>query len=608
MSKENFGLLEQGFYPKNLSTIIEENLSYFRELFGIDIDSTPMNPLVKVNEVFSRGLEKSWVQTGLLFDSKHIQNMGEYSLQAKAIEMGYPRKDGKKASGRLTFVKTGTRTVVIPVATVIDNNSELFLKEFETVEKVTLPIIFIIQKGAVGGTDVINSYSGFEDFFNIQSIEWVSDNIDGTSPYVPTTDYTFSVGNQWIDWSPGGSEPTTDDIYYVKVGEYSAYVDVEAKEVGSAYNSQINEVYNMQSPIVGIAKVTNDDAILNGRNIETLTSLRRRLLIAGNIIDNVDYIASYLNQLHRIDSAKVYDYGEKGHYRSLIYSTEDSNSALISIFNECLKEILLRKVGGTESVAIIRMVQGGAAPQVDQFPAPYSQTKGVSGTWKIEWVSDNIDGSSPYISGTDYDAYLEFDNEISWTGGGSNPGNGNQYYVKLIRVVEIAETFPITINGRLSLKQGYTLNDVSNDLFITLNDYINTNGISSVLYMSELSKIINSHPGVTYLDNLYLTVTMRLYMDSADGTDTLYLNGSGNTDYSNNDIVWVSDNKDGSSPYTVTTDYLWSIAASSRGINWSPGGSEPTVDYPYWTKVNIKGDILTPDDVIPILEGVDFTI
>jgi hypothetical protein len=45
-------------------------------------------------------------------------------------------------------------------------------------------------------------------------------------------------------------------------------------------------------------------------------------------------------------------------------------------------------------------------------------------------------------------------------------------------------------------------------------------------------------------------------------------------------VAWVSDNSDGSSPYTLTTDYL----VTPTQIDWSPGGSEPSGAATYYVR------------------------
>lgn len=609
---DNYGMLEQGFRPKDLSSIVQENIGFFKELFGQDVDSTPMNPLVKINEVFSRELERLWVELGNQFDSQQIQFATGRFLRDLGIQMGLPQKDAEKASGRLTFFKTSTNIVVIPQDAIVDNNSDVFLKEFEVDERTELPAIFILQRGNTAGTsDTINAYSGFTDFFDIESVEWVSDNIDGSSPYTPTTDYLLTTVGGFItaiDWSPGGAEPSGGAIYYVKVGSYKAFIDTTAKEAGSAYNAEVNEIFNLQTQISGIAKVNNEEAILDGRDQESELQHRRRLLNASYILKNDEQMQSFLNQIHRVESANVFTITNTGHFRSLIYSAESSSTAIVSIFNESINEVELRKGGGTESVAIIRLIKG-AANGIDQFPSPYRQDGGVNGTWGLAWVSLNRDGSSPYTEGADYVVYQPYDNEIDWSPGGSEPGVGVQYFAKLVRVVEIAETFPIKIEARLTLNQGYEITTVNDELFITLNDYIKTIGISGILYYTEIGRIINEHEGVAFVDNLKFTLTSRIWKGAAGGTDDLPINGSGFSDDGNTDIVWVSDNKDGSTPYTVVVDYLWDITAvNDRGIDWSPGGAEPTTAYPYWAKVELRSDVTPDNDVIITLEEVDFTL
>lgn len=615
---DNYGMLSQGFVPKNLSKLISENMTLFREYFGQDIDSTPMNPVVKINDVHCRGLDRLWMELGNYFDSGQIQFASGRFLRDLGNQMGLPQKDAEKASTRLTFYKTGTSDIVIPEGTVIDNNSRTFLKEFETTDRVEMPGVFVIQRGAIaGGADAINGYPGFTDFFNIENdIEWVSDNLDGSTPYTVAADYNLTLVGGFvtsIDWAPGGAEPAAGAIYYVKVHEYSGYIDVEAVTAGAAYNAEINEIYNLQSTISGIAKVTNDEVILNGRNIESELQHRRRMLNSGYVLKEDSQMEAFLAQLHRIESARVETIINTGHFRSLIYPAETNANAIVSIYNEAINEVETRKGAGTQSVAIVRLIRGGGAGGTDVFPSPYSQTQGVSGTWQIDWVSDNMDGIAPYTVVADYVAYTDYDNEIDWSPGGAEPGGGNQYFVKLVKVVEISETFPVEVVGRLVLHQGYDLSTVNNDLFILLNDYIKTVGIAGILYWSEIIRIINAYEGVQYVDNLYIVLLCRIWKGAAGTADMLPINGSGYSDEivagAPVDVAWVNDEKDQSGvAYVSPADYTWDVTgAGQRSIDWAPGGAEPTQDDPYWVSVDIKGDINLPDDALVVLSGVTFT-
>ena len=608
---ENYGMLYQGFKPKGLSTIKNENLGFFKEFFGNDVDRTPMNPLVKIDDVFSRGLERVWLEESNHFDSRQIQFAQGRFLDDLALMMNLERKAEQSATTRLTFYKSSAANVIVPQGTIIDNNSEVFLKEYSIDERVELPFVFILLKGASGSTEVINSYPGFTDFFDIEDIQWVSDSIDGSNPYVGGgTDYTWNLGNQTIAWTGGGQpEPTTGNVYYVKVVGYKSYIDVTSLYAGSAYNAQVNEVYHPQTQLNGISKITNDEAILNGRDAESDLSLRSRMLNSGFLLSNDEQMQGFLSQLHRVDSAKVITMEGTGHFRSLIGTEETKPSTIVNLYNEALLETELRKCTGNLSVAIVEVERGIVGNTSDILPSPYSQTKGVSGVWQIEWVAAKSDGTSRYTETTDYVAYSDYDNEINWSPGGAEPAAQAKYWVKCIKAVEIAESFFLSISGTLVLNQGYEINNVNNELFISLNDYIKTIGVSNILYESELIRIITENDAVKYVADLKLTVTMRLYKGSAGGTDLLHINGSGFSDNGDSDVVFINDEKDESGTAYPNTVWDWSIVGiGSRGIDWSPGGAEPTTDQPYWVKAEIKGDILPPEDIVISLEEVDFTL
>jgi len=86
----------------------------------------------------------------------------------------------------------------------------------ENIDKILSDNFFVrrmIRGPVSGGTDLLTP-NGKKDSF---SVAWVSDNHDGSAPYTETTDYLISVDgdNLNVDWSPGGSEPTAADVYWV---------------------------------------------------------------------------------------------------------------------------------------------------------------------------------------------------------------------------------------------------------------------------------------------------------------------------------------------------------------------------------------------------------
>ena len=608
---DNYGMLETGFKVKDLSVILKENLDLFKEFFGNDINTTAMNPLVKFNETVCVPIARLWLENGNFFDSHQVSNATGRFLDDLAIQMDLARKVAQNATTRLTFSKSAAGAVTIPAGTVVDNNSSTFLKEFLVDDDTVLPAVFVIQKGVAGGSDLLNGYPGFTDFFDIASVEWVSANFDGSAPYILATDYTVTVPVVFataINWAPVGAEPATGSVYYVKVGAYRAYVDSTAKYAGRLYNAAVDEIYNMQSSVSGIIRVTNESAVNNGRDLESDLQLRRRMLNAGFALGNDAQMGAFLNQLHRIDAAKVYTMQNTGHFRSLIYPASTSN--LVSIFNEAVYETELRKETGVLSVAIIPLTRGAGAGGIDVFPSPYSQTAGVSGVWKIDWVGYDPYGVTRYIPTTDYVAYTDYANQIDWSPGGAEPAATVVYWVKCVKCVEIAETFPVTINGRLVIKTGYDITTVNNELFLILNDYIKSIGINGILYQGEILRMIMSHPAVYYIDNLYLNVTMRLYKGAANGIDIVLINGSGRSDSADTDVIWINQLKDNTGTVYAAALWNWSINAvpGVRGIDWAPGGAEPTTGQPYWINTNVKGDILPPQDVIITLSGVSFTL
>lgn len=77
------------------------------------------------------------------------------------------------------------------------------------------------------------------------------------------------------------------------------------------------------------------------------------------------------------------------------------------------------------------------------------------------------------------------------------------------------------------------------------------------------------------------TFLCRLVMGSVGGSDILVKDAV----VADVSVSWVSDNQDGSAPYTVTVDYTITLSGSDVVVNWSPGGAEPTAGDVYWVKI-----------------------
>ena len=357
----------------------------------------------------------------------------------------------------------------------------------------------------------------------------------------------------------------------------------------------------MQTSIDGIAAVTNEDSILNARNDENDLEFKARCIEAGFLLNNDIQMDAFLQQLQRVRTAKVYTLQNNGHFRSLILP--EDIKAVIPIFNEAVSETERRKATGTNSVAIIRMIRGSVGND-DQFPLPYSQEIGVSGTWQISWVAANRDGTSPYTAGANYVVYQDYDNHISWIGGA--PGSGNQYFVKLVRVVEIAETVPVRIRADVILRNGYELNQITPDIERAISSLVRQNTVGQTLYLTDVVKTISGVSGVAGVTNVRIRTSLRIWKGSLGGKDIVPIRGRGYLD-TGADVVSMTDNKDGTGVvYLITADWLWELtSAGVRSIDWSPIGSEPLSNYPYWVKIDVVGDILVPDDMALEYDGVD---
>jgi len=585
MPYTEFGVTETGFNPKTPQTIRQEVLDYLKDFFGSDINTTDMEPIVKFTEAIAEQIGFIWQEIDANYANMFPQTASIPFIIKHANMRDLQRKEASKATTPLTFSKSNNQDVNVPAGTVVDNGSSgTELIEFETNDGILMPGVFTFVRSAVpGGTDYISGQPGSESFFNMQTVDWVAANPDGSSPYTLGADYNVAVDG--IDWSPGGAEPIAANFYYVKVSGVSVYILATALEVGTKYNVSADTLTNQQTPVAGITSVNNDEDVTNGLDEESVANLMFRTLAAKFESDTDEDYDAFITNLFGIRAARVIE--NPGWYECIVAFVW--TPVVQWVYDQAIESFEDKRIVGIIPSSIVEMERGAGA--TDAFPSPpYVNIE------SIEWVSDSQDGSSPYTEGVDYDVYTSGDDEIDWTPAGVEPGFGAKYYVKVHKAFTIAFEVQIWIEGTLEYESGASSTDVLANISAAVAGYIDNLDINTPIYKEKIVSLIVGTSGVKRLKDFSLTAVVRMVKGAANGTDTLPLeNGTLGS------VLWVSDNPDGSAPYTVAVDYT----VSGFDIDWSPGGVEPPTGNYYYVKVETDSDIVPGEKDVAKLEGND---
>lgn len=592
LSEENeYGIKTNEFVIKSPLVIENDMIQLARAFFGSDVKSTSMEPLVRFYQLISEEIGDVWEELQLKLNSQSVVDAFGTWLRKRATERGRTIKLAEKASTTLTFTKTNNQGINIPSGTVVDNNeSGDALIEFETIQDESLPDVLLMLKGDPDGEDFFSAQIGASNLFGINDVEWVSDNPDGSSPYTEGTDYVAYVdGDDKIDWNTGGgTEPVTGAFYYVKLIGSSIYVQSRALVAGTASNLSAGLLNHLQSSISGITNVINAEDINNGIDDESETELKGRVLSSPFILKNDEDLTQIINQLDGVNRVKIIE--DVALFEVIV--AFNIVPVVQSVYDSIITKIQEQKTVSSQPFAIFRVKRGGVPDTTDDFPHPYNSV------WKVLWVSDNEDGSSPYTEGADYIAYSPNDDQIDWSPGGSEPSGSDYYFVKVMQAVTVAEEVELDFEGLLTFTtSNFTVAGVEVSIGDNFRAFLRAFDIDDDVYLFDFSERVTSVDGIKRLQDFRITATVRITKGAAGGTDNLP-----NTEtYS---VNWVNDEKDQSgTAYAVTADYL----VSGDALDWSPGGAEPTTGNFYYVNVTFEGDLTIGQREIAVLGTLNFT-
>lgn len=591
--ENEYGIKNEEFIIKSPIVVAQDMINNAKAFFGNDILSTSTEPLVRMFQTVSEEIGDVWKEIEEKLNSQNIVEAFGIWLKKRAAERGKSIKEAQYATTTLTFSKVNNQSITIPLGTSVDNNeSGDALIEYETLEAGTMPDVYMFLKGDPDGEDYFSAQNGYSNIFNILDVEWVSDSPDGSSPYTEGTDYvTYVSGDDKIDWNTGGgSEPATGAFYYVKGVGASIYLSAIAKVAGSGSNVLAGILNHLQGAISGITTVSNDEDVLNGEDDETETELRGRVLSAPFELKNDEDLDGKINQLDGINKVKIIE--DIALFEVIV--AFNVTPVVQSVYDSIITLIQDQKTISSQPFAIVRMQRGTTANGTDDFPHPYN------GVWKVLWVSDNEDGSSPYTEGVDYTAYSPDDDQIDWAPAGSEPGANDYYFVKMTQAATVADEIELDFAGLLTfINDNFTVAGVEEEIAANFRAFLRGFDIDDDVYHYDFSERVTLVEGIKRLQNFKITTIVKITKGAANGIDTLPCTGTLT-------VNWINDEKDQSGvSYTVTADYTVDLV--NNQIDWSPGGSEPTTGNFYYVNVTFEGDLTIGQREIATLGDLNFT-
>lgn len=254
----------------------------------------------------------------------------------------------------------------------------------------------------------------------------------------------------------------------------------------------------------------------------------------------------------------------------------------------------------------------------------------------VAWVAANPDGTGPYTEGVDFVAYVAGADAITWGIGGVEPVAGTYYYVKFVGMsARLDATCTETgIKGNVQSRELNHLPSPISGITNVYNDNDVTTGKEEETDNEAISRGMKaSHPQMNDEDHaaeilnlpdirsakivehlgwfemvvaawrspipqeVYDETLAHLREYKYPGPIPCHIlrltrkmadpNGFDEFPDPYNDVegvLWVSDNYDGSSPYTEIVDYA-QYNSGNDTIDWSPGGAEPAGGSIYYAKL-----------------------
>jgi len=592
----SYGIIPSGFARKSEQDILNSIIARQQAFFGGDINLTGLtNPITKFDEAIATELGELWESLEEVYNAiwpmKATGKLSDLQINLR----GGSRRQATAGSGYVTFEKATTNSVTITSGTLVDNNlTGSSLIQYAADETQILPSVLAFERG-VGLTDYLSSQPECNLFLEAQGLAWVSLSPSGSSPYVSGVDYVaYVAGDDKIVWITGHG-PAAKTTYYVQFVGYSAQIYCTCTVTGSAGSVLSRALSHLSSPITGISGVFNVDAISGLDEESDLAVDARALLMPFPQVGSAS-VAGYINNLPGVRSVKIFDY--LGWFDAVVAGIQIpmSNSTYTSILNS----ILSYKMVGAAPCYVLRLKKG-AAGGTDLFPTDTVYT----GIYEIGVVSDHEDLSNPYKEVSDYVAYSPHSDLIDWSPGGVEPTTGNYYYVQLFPAFTVAYNVKLWIYGTVTLKSGYTLDDVSIDVLKAEEVYVNSLAINQNVMRENVSSIVVDNQGIASLDDFRINVIMRIKRGSGS-YDVAPVYVGKNFNLILTDPYFINSEEDGSGT-AYTPGGPPAIVGHELRIPWAGGTVPDEGDY-YYIRGSVDADILIGMGEIAILEGVNLAL
>ena len=280
-----YGVTNTGFVTKSYSNISADIENRLKTLFGNEVDLTPGSPLKLMADLFGVELSKLWTELENTYNSGFVETSNNSSLENLGDLVGVDRLAGSAATGQITFLRTvplpSGSPRIIPANTSVQTADAVPLV-FTTTSSVYMYPSINAEEYLIG-TSAITNYDADNYIYTLTSVSG-SDLVDYTSG-------ASFIGKTVTLSTPAPSGATL----YTTYAPLSVTSDIQAAQVGTAYNVAGNTITVQTSPLDFIHSVRNDEAFTNGTEGELDFTLRERIKSASVAIGNATELALSTN-------------------------------------------------------------------------------------------------------------------------------------------------------------------------------------------------------------------------------------------------------------------------------------------------------------------------
>lgn len=294
----SYGVTSEGFDRKTFDIILAELMDLARSIMGERVDLSIHNPFYKFLYIIALQKEELWQLAEDVYNSEFISTSTGHTIDMHGEDIGLKRKGATKSEVVVTVL--GNCRNSIDIGAKLKTSEGI---EFETVEAGQFPSLIAITRDTDNTDTIPSPYSSGSGL----TIDWISDNAQGTSLYTESTDYTFDSSTGIIDWSPAGSQPVAGATYYIHLSG-TIYINISMRAVLAGETGQvpINSIVEHVSGFNGFVSSTNSAAPTGGEDQESDTNYVKRELNAPRRNWTLDKIRSVVTQDEGVRTSKIY--------------------------------------------------------------------------------------------------------------------------------------------------------------------------------------------------------------------------------------------------------------------------------------------------------------